>query len=208
MTFAANPVAASTGTHNAYLGVATLGRCLVHYDVPPYGPGGADYVESESPFGTFIFGGKAQAEDGISEWYTGEIPSLEGEWYTTLPGTMKARGWLRVSWRHEGTKYSVRGRIDSKSTTHGLVEPYQDILWIKGAEGGMTFTGVFKAGSQTIPLECHITFVVGPNAWGPGYSTLVRLQIGPGWPCDVIGFWWFEEDIPTALLFAYQAIVV
>lgn len=223
MTFTANPVTASAETHNAYLGVAMFGRCLVHYDVPPIGPGGTpsegDYTEWKSPFGTFVFGGKAQAEYGISEWYTGEIPSVEGEWYTTVPGTMKARGWLLVYWKHEGTNYAIRGRIYSKSTTHGLVEPDQDIFWIKGAEGGMTFTGVFRAGLERKPLQCGITFVVAPSASGPGYSMLVRLQIGPGWPCDVVTFWWYEKgleitlpwitiSLPPALLFAHQVVTV
>ena len=74
----------------------------MHYDTLSYSPGGSppsegDYVEWESPVGTFILGGKALAEYGISEWYTGERPSIEGEWFTTMPGTLKVYGQLKVS---------------------------------------------------------------------------------------------------------------
>lgn len=219
--FTANSVIAPTDTYKARFRVAATGRCLVHYDVPPYSPSQippseGDYMEWESTAGTFIFGGKALTEYGISEWYTGEHPSIEGDWYTTFPGTLEAKGQVKVSWAHEGINYAIEGKAYSRSTTHGLLEPDQDILWIKGSEGGMDFIGVRRVGSQTTPLQCGITFIVGPS---PGSSVLVRLQIGPGWPCDVVTFYLYEEgfeytlpdvtiSVPSARAFVHQVIIM
>ena len=217
MMLMASPAVAATETHNTYLGVATLGRGLVYVDRPPYSAGAPspeDYTEWESPIGSFRFLGKAMTVHGY-DGYTGEKPpyySYPTDWYMIVPATLKAYGSLRVTWSYQGLDYEVTGRNYSRSTTYGLLEPDHDILWIKGAEGQMDFVGTYKAGSQKGSLTGGLTFLVVPSApYSPGWSILVRLQIGASWPTTVVSFYWYEEsniDVPSALLFMHEVVIV
>jgi len=211
-----NTVLASKNSSKAHFTVVSAGRCLVQYDAffgPPLPDQVAgDYNEWESPVGFFMFAGKALTED----WSGGPPadPSLpNGDWHMISPGTLEAHGYLKVAWSHEGENYAIQGEIIPRSQTYGLIEPDQNMLWIKGPEGGMDFTGSYEAGSLSIPLKCGGTFIVVPSGGGPGYYAEVRIQF-PGWPTSLLMFYWFEAGldyldvhIPAAVVFNHKVTI-
>jgi hypothetical protein len=156
--------------------------------------------------GVFVFAGKASTD----EWSggpPGDPYTPAGDWDVTLAGTMKAYGYLKVSWSYSGVSYEIQGLISPTSQSYGLLEPNKDWLSIKGSAGMMDFTGSYEIDNLATPLQCGCTFMMVGNTLNPEKGTLlVRLQF-PGWPTSVITFYWLEEGLPPALVLMHEVII-
>jgi len=217
LTLTASPVAASA-YYAASFWFAAQGRCTMAFNPHMVDSEYSTWDYFERATGSFVFMGCARVTDQVQStpW---------GDCYPAVDGTVKAYGWLKVSWSHGNEAYRLEVFIHSVPHTPAMIGPDPDIFnhgtTYVPPDRLLSLTGTLKRGSVVEPVQAWCGFLLVAGTENPlGKEIAVAgLHIYSLIDGKAVEFWWADSKfsvelpgdqtlvIPAARIFVHEVSV-